>query len=110
MSTQFSVNIISSTAQVLTSQNKVLDAASAEMAIDILNRAIMNAPKASGALVRSGKLVKLPQGGYTIQFGDNSVRYAFRRHFENKKNPQTLLYLERAGESVAKGDPQKYFR
>lgn len=80
-----------------------------EMAVDILNRAIMNAPKDTGALVRSGRVVK--QGkGWTVRFGDNSVRYAYRRHFENQKNPQTLLYLQKAGDSVTRGNIKKYFR
>lgn len=85
------------------------DAAMAEVAIDIMRIAQMNAPKDSGALVRSGR-VNRAGSEWVVTFGDNSVRYARRRHYENKKSPQTLKYLERAGESVAKGNPTKYFR
>lgn len=102
--------IISNKVKVANHTEEVLDRAETEMAVDILNRAIMNAPKDSGALVRSGRIVKSPRGGKAVQFGDNSVRYAYRRHFENKKNPQTLRYLKRAGDSVARGNIKKYLR
>lgn len=102
--------VILHTTQVINEVHKRTDDASAEIATDILNRAIMNAPKASGALVRSGRLVKQGNGFYTVRFGDNSVRYAYRRHEENKKNPQTVHYLDKAGESVSRGDMTKYFR
>lgn len=84
--------------------------AMAEMAVDILTRATINAPKESGALVRSGRVNPVGTNQYSVSFGDNSVRYARRRHFENKKNPQTLKYLEKAGESVTRGNIGKYFR
>ena len=86
------------------------DGAMAEMAIDIMTRAQLNAPKASNALVRSAKVKRNSDGDYSVTFGDNSVRYATRRHYENKKNPGTLLYLEKAGESVSRGNMRKYFR
>ena len=101
--------IVSTLASWLRNEESVLDGVTTEMAVDILNRAIMNAPKESGALVRSGRVVKAGRG-YTVQFGDNSVQYAYRRHFENNKNPGTLLYLEKAGDTVAKGNIRKYFR
>lgn len=101
--------IISTFPQWLRSEKSTIDDITVEMAVDILNRAIANAPKDTGALVRSGRVVKFGEG-YTVQFGDNSVRYAYRRHFENNKNPQTLLYLEKAGDSVKKGNIKKYFR
>lgn len=101
--------IISTLPLWIAKEKGTLNGVTTEMAVDILNRAIMNAPKDTGALVRSGRVVK--QGkGWTVQFGDNSVRYAYRRHFENNKNPQTLLYLEKAGDSVTKGNVKKYFR
>ena len=102
--------IVSTVPQWVNKEKKNLDDVTAEMGVDIINRAIMNAPKDSGDLVRSGRVVKAPGRGYTVQFGDNSVRYAYRRHFENNKNPQTLRYLERAGDSVTKGNIKKYFR
>lgn len=102
--------IISNSTKFLNDEHKRLDGINAEIATDILNRAIMNAPKDSGALVRSGRVKKKANGSYTVAFGDNSVRYAYRRHYENDKNPQTLKYLEKAGDSVQKGNIKKYFR
>lgn len=77
----------------------------------IKNRAIMLAPEDTGKLKRSGRVVKKPSGGVSIIFGgeDVGVPYALRRHFENKKNPQTLLYLEKAGNSVVKENIKKYY-
>lgn len=86
------------------------DDALAEIAIDIMNRAQINAPKASNALVRSAKVKRNGESDYSVTFGDNAVKYAKRRHYENKKNPGSLRYLEKAGESVGRGDPRKYFR
>lgn len=102
--------IISTLPLWLKKEKSTLEGVTVEMAVDILNRAQMNAPKDTGALVRSGRVIKASGRGYTVQFGDNSVRYAFRRHFENNKNPQTLLYLQKAGDSVTKGNIKKYFR
>lgn len=107
---QYDVKLITNTVKVLGDLKLELDGVTVEIATDILNRAIMNAPKASGALVRSGRVTKATDGGYTVTFGDNAVRYAYRRHFENKKHPETLLYLENAGDTVVKGNVQKYFR
>lgn len=105
-----SVDVSFPTASWISSESKRWSNAAAEMGTDILNRAIMNAPKASGALVRSGRLVKTGEAAYAVTFGDNQVRYAYRREYENKKNPQTLHYLKNAGESVQKGNVTKYFR
>ena len=35
-----------------------------------------------------------------VKFGDARVPYARRRHFENKKNPHTKYYLQKAGDNV----------
>lgn len=80
-----------------------------EMTTDIHTRSTILAPKDSRALVNSGRIDRISDG-YKIIYGSGRVPYARRRHFENKKNPQTLLYLEKAGESVARGDKSKYFR
>lgn len=105
-----SVTVDFDTKGFVRSTEKTMDGAAAEMAIDILTRAQMNAPKASGALVRSGRVTKGATGQWYVSFGDNFVQYALRREHENQKNPQTLHYLERAGESVKKGNITKYFR
>lgn len=80
-----------------------------DMATAIHHRAVILAPKDTRALANSGK-VEPVHDGYKIQFGNSSVPYARIRHFENKKNPQTLGYLAKAGDSVARGDKSKYFR
>jgi hypothetical protein len=80
-----------------------------EMTTDIHRRAVVLAPIDSGALRNSGEIDKV-QDGYRISFGSTRVPYARLRHFENKKNPQTLGYLAKAGDSVARGNTQKYFR
>lgn len=86
-----------------------LNAGLLEMAIDIERRAKILAPILTGALRNSGVVAPVPQG-YSITFGSSRVPYARRRHYENKKNPQTIGYLQKAGESVARGDKTKYFR
>lgn len=80
-----------------------------EMTTDIHRRAVILAPKDTRALVNSGLIDSAP-GGFKVSFGSPKVPYARRRHFENKKNPQTLGYLAKAGDSVASGDKGKYFR
>lgn len=67
----------------------------------IHNRAQMLAPVLTGALKADGR-VEQKGGQITVKFGGSSVPYARLRHFENRKNPQTLRYLERAGDAVIK--------
>lgn len=86
-----------------------MDKALLEMATDIHRRAVINAPIETGALKNSG-VIEPKQEGYAVKFGSGRVPYARKRHFENKKNPQTTHYLEKAGDSVARGDKAKYFR
>lgn len=77
-----------------------------QMATDVDRTAKILAPKASGNLVNSGRIEKKGEGEYDVTFGGKhggaDVRYAKRRHYENYKNPQTLEYLKRAGDGVAK--------
>lgn len=90
---------------------KGLEAGLAEMATDIHRRAVILAPVETGALRNSGKVEKSGSQEYTISFGNGGrVPYARRRHFENKKNPQTLGYLSRAADSVGRSDKGKYFK
>lgn len=79
------------------------------MAGVILTRSVMLAPKDTGQLKENGRVEKNPDGHRSVVFGDASTPYARRRHFENKKNPQTLNYLKRAGDSVAKENIKKYY-
>lgn len=90
------------------SETKVLRRAEEVMAGVILTRATMLAPHESGNLQADGRVEDSQDGHKSVVFGDASVPYARRRHFENKKNPQTLGYLKRAGDSVAKENVKKY--
>lgn len=81
-----------------------------EMATDIDRRAKILAPVDTRALANSGRVERLSQWAFRVIFGSSRVPYARRRHYENKKHPGTLRYLERAGESVTRGDTSKYFR
>lgn len=92
-----------------TKQQAGMKLAVLEMATDIHRRAVMLAPVLSRALVNSG-IIEPVTDGYRVKFGSSKVPYARRRHFENKKHPQTLGYLTKAGDSVARGDKSKYFR
>lgn len=75
----------------------------------ILSRSRMIAPHLTGALKEDGRVIKTDDG-HSIVYGSDAVRYARRRHFENKKNPQTLHYLQRAGDSAKKEDIRKYYQ
>lgn len=80
-----------------------------EMATDIRTKAVILAPRETGALANSG-VVEPVLEGYRIKFGSGSVPYARRRHYENNKNPQTKGYLAKAGDGVARGNKAKYFK
>lgn len=88
---------------------KGLKLAVLDMSNDVKTRAVVLAPIDTRALVNSGRVEPIPDG-FAIKFGSSKVPYARRRHFENRKNPQTLGYLAKAGDSVARGDKRKYFR
>lgn len=66
-----------------------------------LGRARMLAPVLSGDLKMNGRVEKIPNG-VSVIFGDSRIPYARRRHFENRKNPATINYLERAGDQTRK--------
>lgn len=80
-----------------------------DMTTDIHRRSAILAPKDTRALVNSGMILPV-HNGYEIKYGSPRVPYARIRHFENRKNPQTIGYLIKAGESVVRGDVGKYFR
>ena len=87
-----------------------MDRAVLEMATDIDRRAKVLAPVDTGNLVNSSKIKREKQASYSVSFGSSRVPYARIRHEINRKNPQTLRYLERAGDSVARGNVSKYIR
>ena len=66
-----------------------------------LGRARMLTPVLSGDLKMNGRVEKIPNG-VSVVFGDSRIPYARRRHFENRKSPATLNYLERAGDQTRK--------
>lgn len=83
------------------------------MGHNIKDLAVMKAPELTGNLKASGRIEK---DGDSIEviFGNGKpakvggVPYARRRHYENHKNPQTLRYLEKAGEEVLKKGLESY--
>jgi hypothetical protein len=79
-----------------------LDVAVLEAVTDIHRVAGIFAPKASRALVNSGRIKRMGLGHYAVIFGGGQVPYARRRHYENKKTPSSIRYLERAGDSTAR--------
>lgn len=88
-------------------QETIMKRAEHNMGSAIKNRARMLAPKLTGALRADGR-VQSKVDATSVIFGSDKVPYARRRHFENRKNPQTLHYLSRAGDSVARENIKKY--
>ena len=86
-----------------------LDAAVLEMATDIHRMSAILAPKDSRALVLSGRIKRNGPANYSVIYGGNAVHYARQRHYENQKNPRTLRYLERPGDSVSR-NVKRYLR
>ena len=79
------------------------------MITDVQRRSHALAPKLTGALASSA-VIGTVLNGYSLTYGSGRVPYARRRHFENRKNPQTIGYLSRAAEGVARGNIAKYFK
>lgn len=103
------VRFTSRIAQWVNRKERNLDQAMLAMATTIHRDAGNLAPVDTRALVNSGHIVRRALGHYSIIFGGPQVRYAKRRHYENRKNPQTLLYLKRAGDKNSK-DFERYVR
>lgn len=78
------------------------------MADRILERAQDNAPVLTGELKSDGRVEPCGDNTLIVMFGDKRVPYARLRHFENKRNPQKLLYLKRAGDETAKEGLEKF--
>ena len=87
-----------------------LDNTVRQMANTILSDSRMLAPVLTGALRSDGNVKKEGMASYIVQYGDARVPYARRRHFENKKNPQTKYYLWNAGDRVVKQGIQRFKR
>lgn len=95
------------TATVLKDEKQRINNALEKMGVAILNRARMYAPVDTGALVADGRVTN-DEDSVSVVFGGFSVPYARRRHYENNLHPNTKLYLERAGNQVAKQGVQFY--
>lgn len=84
------------------------------MGSDVASRARSNAPVLTGALRNSIRVTADGEDVVYVLAGGSvagkNIRYALRREFENKKNPQTLRYMGRAFESVARSDIKRYFK
>ena len=86
-----------------------LDAGLSDMATDTMKLSQKFAPVDTGAL-RSSHRVQREEASDSITYlVSANTPYATRRHFENRKNPQTLRYLERAVEQTT-NNPRRYFR
>lgn len=83
----------------MTEQN--LDNAAHSMADSINILASAKAPVLTGNLKRNGH-IEGQRGKYEVVYGDGLVPYARRRHFENRRHPQTLNYLKDGGNQVTK--------
>lgn len=92
----------------LARESRALDSLEITLCSVILNRGTILAPVLSGDLVDSGRVEKNPNGGRSVVFGGIDAPYGRMRHYNNRKNPQTLHYLQRAGDSVAKENIKKY--
>ncbi len=103
-----SVKFIDKSSEFIKSQEKDYSSATSRMCNSIVQLARILAPVDNGDLRDSGKVVKDSNNGSSAVFGGGKVKYARRRHYENRKNPQTLLYLERAGDAVAKKGIKNY--
>lgn len=101
----------SNSAQWLSQEEARLDRTAQNMTQVMVNRGRILAPVLSGKLANSGRVVRKLKASYSATFGglDVGVPYALRRNFENKKNPQTLHYSEKSGDSVAKENIKKYY-
>lgn len=78
------------------------------MADRILDRSMRNAPVLIGELRSDGRVEQLGDSALIVKFGDKRVPYARRRHFENRKNPQSLRYLEKAGNETVREGLEKF--
>lgn len=87
-----------------------MEAGMMAMMVDVDYRSSVLAPKDTSALVNSRRLKKTAPGEITLSYGSSKVPYARQRHFTNRKNPGTVGYLAKAGDSVSRSDKSKYFK
>lgn len=82
------------------SEEKSVNVRLARKAADISRLSKAYAPVLTGEL-RSSHRVEKTANGYDVTV---NTPYARRRHFENRKNPNTKQYLKRAGDTITRGE------
>lgn len=95
------IRTVDKSAECMHIEEERLNEALLRMGNSVKNRAELFAPVLTGALRDNGR-VRVGRNSVVIAFGGLEVPYGRRRHYENKKHPQTLLYLQRAGDAVAR--------
>ena len=88
-------------------ERNTFEKAMLSMMTDVHRQSQILAPKDTRALVKSGKIERQGNMHYQVRYGGGNVPYARRRHFENFRNPQTLGYLEKAGDNATR-DIRRY--
>jgi hypothetical protein len=89
------VTKVNNTREVIAREQLKIKAALLNKAEDIGFTAQILAPKLTGALANSKEIASISDFGVEVSF---NTKYATRRHYENEKHPETVHYLERAGE------------
>lgn len=93
------VSVTSRVIEWASKKERDLDLAVLQMATDIDRTSAQLAPTLTRALVNSKRIERAGMAHYKVSY---NTPYARRRHFENKKNPGTLRYLESAGDAAAR--------
>lgn len=88
-------------------QTRGLEQGLAELVTDIDRRSKALTPVLSGNLVNSQRIARLGALAYSITSGSARVPYARRQYYTNRTKSR---WLEKAAESVTRGDTSKYFR
>lgn len=86
---------------------KGIQAGSLELVTDIHRRSNILAPVDTGAMINSSVIKMLSALAFQIIYGSARVPYARRQFFENKTKSR---YLEKAADSVMRGNIAKYYR
>lgn len=82
-----------------TSEKRRLDGRMAVQASSIARLSQAYSPVLTGALRSSTRVARNQPLKYEVSA---NTPYARRRHFENRKNPGSKLYLQKAGDQIAK--------
>ena len=94
-----SVEITDSLSKWKDGEYRRLDGKLFGVATSIQRLSQMYAPIDSGVLKSSHRTNRISNFKYEVSA---NTPYARRRHFENKKNPGTKMYLSKAGDAIAR--------